>query len=175
MATGFGQGVAAVHPPLLRRSPQPRATHAPFRKDYLMGLDMYAHRVADDGRRPLPDVDADFTDDDRTTDENGKPLFRLVNAQFYYWRKHPNLHGWMHRLYEQKGGTDPAFNCNSVRLTVEDIDALEVAVRFGTLPSTSGFFFGESTPDDREDDLEFIKRARAAIAEGDAIYYSSWW
>ena len=140
-----------------------------------MGLDMYAHRVADDGRRPLPDVDASFTDDDRTTDEKGKPLFRLVNAEFYYWRKHPNLHGWMHRLYEQKGGTDPAFNCNSVRLTVEDLDALEVAVRFGTLPSTSGFFFGESTPDDREGDLEFIKRARAAIAEGDAIYYSSWW
>ena len=140
-----------------------------------MGLDMYAYRVADNGRRPLPDVDARFTDEDRAVDLNGDPVFRMIDPNFYYWRKHPNLHGWMRDLYEKKGGADPEFNCNSVRLTVEDLDALEVAVRFGTLPSTSGFFFGESSSECREADLSFIARARDAIREGDAIYYTSWW
>ncbi|ODR91767.1 hypothetical protein A8M32_08600 [Sinorhizobium alkalisoli] len=23
----------------------------------------------------------------------------------HYWRKHPNLHGWMERLYREEGGT----------------------------------------------------------------------
>lgn len=140
-----------------------------------MGLDMYAYRVADDGRRPLPDVDAQFTNDDRTSDLNGDPVFRMIDKDFYYWRKHPDLHGWMRRLYEQKGGTDPQFNCNNVRLMIEDLDDLEIAIRFGILPPTSGLFFGISSPECREDDLMFIARARDAISEGDAIYYSSWW
>ncbi|ASY66520.1 hypothetical protein SJ05684_b55380 (plasmid) [Sinorhizobium sojae CCBAU 05684] len=28
----------------------------------------------------------------------------------HYWRKHPNLHGWMEHLYP-RGGKDAIFNC----------------------------------------------------------------
>ena len=32
--------------------------------------------------------------------------------QIHYWRKHPNLHGWMEDLYRAKGGA-AEFNCRS--------------------------------------------------------------
>ena len=45
-------------------------------------------------------------------------------TEFYYWRKHPNLHGWMQRLYFEKGGQDDTFNCATVKLCADDLDAL---------------------------------------------------
>lgn len=140
-----------------------------------MGLDMYAFRVRIDTDRPMPDVDAHFTTENQRIDDKGNPLFEMVDAEFFYWRKHPDLHGWMESLYRAKGGEDPSFNCNSVRLTSEDLDALEQAVKSSELPDTVGYFFGESEPEDREGDLEFIAKAREAITAGDAIYYDSWW
>ena len=35
----------------------------------------------------------------------------------HYWRKHPDLHGWMRALYYAKGGTDQQFNCVNVMLS----------------------------------------------------------
>lgn len=95
-------------------------------------------------------------------------------AEIHYWRKHPNLHGWMESLYFEKGGAD-TFNCITLALTAEDLDRLEADVRAGHLPPTSGFFFGESDGSEREDDLMFIATARAAIAEGKTVFYDSWW
>ncbi len=43
------------------------------------------------------------------------------------------------------------------------------------LTPTVGVFFGESSPEDAEDDLKFIERAREAFADGDSVYYTSWW
>ena len=62
-----------------------------------------------------------------------------VFRKLHYWRKHPNLHGWMQDLYYAKGGTAESFNCVPVQLTAEDLDRLETAVRTGTLPDTTGF------------------------------------
>lgn len=121
-----------------------------------MGLDMYASTTK---RRLTSSVDFE----PRESDE-----------QFHYWRKHPNLHGWMEGLYRSKGG-DKEFNCTTVELTPEDIDVLERAVKAGTLPATSGFFFGVSDGSEKEDDLMFIAKARAAFAAGRPIYYHSWW
>ncbi len=140
-----------------------------------MGLDMYAFRVQIDTFRPMPDVDAKFAAEDERNAEDGTPRFKIIDGDFYYWRKHPDLHGWMERLYRAKGGLDPDFNCNSVRVVAEDLDALEKAVNGRALPHTNGFFFGQSEPDDREDDLAFIRKAREAITAGDAVYYDSWW
>ena len=92
-----------------------------------------------------------------------------------YWRKHPNLHGWMEQLYRKKGGTDPSFNGDTVLLTEEDIDNLKIAVLTRSLPSTSGFFFGESKQEINFADLEFIEKAKQAIKEGYTIYYDSSW
>jgi hypothetical protein len=123
-----------------------------------MGLDQYAYSV--DPR--LVEGSVDFKVPDGSA------------RQIAYWRKHPDLQGWMQELYLAKGGQEE-FNCVNVRLELEDLDALEEAVRDGDLPRTSGFFFGESTPDDRDDDLIFIRDARAELAEGRVVYYTSWW
>ena len=92
-----------------------------------------------------------------------------------YWRKHPDLHGWMEQLYRKKGGTETSFNGDTVLLTEEDIDNLKIAVLTGRLPSTSGFFFGDSKQEINFADLEFIEKAKEAIKEGYTIYYDSSW
>lgn len=116
-----------------------------------MGLDMYAYvRAKDDP----PSKEGD---------------------QIQYWRKHPNLHGWMERRYRLKGGSEQPFNCVEFELTKDDLDALERDVKENRLPPTTGFFFGESSADDKPLDLEFISRARVALAEGKRVFYNSWW
>ena len=140
-----------------------------------MGLDMYAYRVAIDTDRDLPDVDAVLTSDCIRQAADGTPMFQIIDGDFYYWRKHPDLHGWMEALYRRKGGLEASFNCQTVRLEATDLDDLEAVVNRRGLPRTSGFFFGQSTPDDRENDLAFIAKAKDAISAGDAIYYDSWW
>ena len=102
-----------------------------------------------------------------------------------YWRKHPNLHGWMERLWIDKGrpgfeedaaDRDPMFNGVELELTAEDLDALERAVKKRQLPKTSGFFFGDDA--DRhyyENDLEFIRKARSELFFGLKVFYNSSW
>lgn len=121
-----------------------------------MGLDMYACILHEAPEKPV-DFEAEAV------------------GEIHYWRKHPNLHGWMEALYREKGGTDPQFNCVNLQLTADDLDRLEHAVRSGNLPQTTGFFFGVSDGSETEDDLAFIAKAREAIAEGLTVFYSSWW
>lgn len=90
------------------------------------------------------------------------------------WRKHPNLQGWMEALYRSKGG-EGGFNCDPVRVSFQDLRNLEDAVNKNGLPHTDGFFFGESGPEDKANDLAFIAKAREAIAMDMEIYYYSWW
>lgn len=124
-----------------------------------MGLDMYAFST-----KAKPKTEVDFS----TT--NFQP------EEVHYWRKHPNLHGWMHELYLSKGGdkhTD--FNGDCVVLTESDLDELEDDIKDGSLPDTSGFFFGQTDGSESEDDLDFVRKAREAISEGNTVYYTSWW
>lgn len=120
-----------------------------------MGLDMYAFMTRE---TPAKSVDFEFSD----------------ARQFHYWRKHPDLHGWMEALYREKGG-EQEFNCVPVQLTAEDLDRLEADIRNGDLPDTTGFFFGDSDGTETAGDLAFIAAARAAMAEGYTIFYNSWW
>jgi len=130
-----------------------------------MGLDMYAFRVK------AEDVIDDFTVRNQEQGREGD-LEELA-----YWRKHHDLHGWMERLYRTKGGTKESFYCVLIRLTKADITCLEHDVLTNRLPETQGFFFGTNPPDEftREQDMEFIKKAKIAMADGDAVYYDSWW
>jgi hypothetical protein len=129
-----------------------------------MGLDMFVWRVA-----------ANDAIDDLTirSEEDGREKME----ELYYWRKHHDLHGWMQKLYRNKGGTAQSFNCVPVRLHPHDLDALQFDLLDGALPETTGFFFGNNPPDldSLSEDLKFIQKARIAIAEGDAVYYDSWW
>lgn len=126
------------------------------RKETLMGLDMYAYAIPETPATPV-DFDAD------------------AHNELHYWRKHPNLHGWMEALYREKGGRDDVFNCVNLQLTAEDLDRLEADIRSGNLPPTSGFFFGASDGTERGDDLTFVEKARTALAEGMTVFYTSWW
>lgn len=130
-----------------------------------MGLDMFAWRVK------ASDVIDDFTV--ALTQEGEDSNLE----ELYYWRKHHDLHGWMEKLYRAKGGTEPSFNCVKVRLSLTDLDQLEKDVSDYSLPETTGFFFGDNPQDaeSKQEDLEFIKKARQAIKEGDCVYYDSWW
>jgi len=95
-----------------------------------------------------------------------------------YWRKHPNLHGWMARLWldQDNTRTDKVFNGVELELTHKDLDELERAVTHGQLPSTQGFFFGDESDDFyRESDLQFIKNARAELFFGLKVFYNSSW
>ncbi len=120
-----------------------------------MGLDMYAYKT----KQSVPQIDFEMPED---------------TVPIAYWRKHPNLHGWMEALYHQKGGTE-VFNCTQVKLEHTDLDQLEKAVVGDLLPPTTGFFFGESHHEDRADDLAFILIAREALRSGYNVFYSSWW
>ena len=97
------------------------------------------------------------------------------DEQLYYFRKHPDLEGFMANLYYSKGGQDE-FNCVRLPLTIFDIDALERALQNDDLPETTGFFFGTTTPDQLDETWEFIQAARRAIEQrNQTIYYTSWW
>ena len=130
-----------------------------------MGLDMYAFRVKA----------ADVVDDFNVLSEEQGRSGEL--EELAYWRKHHDLHGWMEKLYRNKGGDKESFNCVPVRLTEFDLDALQFDLLNDALPETQGFFFGTNPPDleSLKEDLEFIQKARDAIKEGDAVYYDSWW
>jgi hypothetical protein len=128
-----------------------------------MGLDQYAYVAAKAG------VMNDYYEQD--ADANGVTQPREIA----YWRKHPNLQGWMQRLWESQGN-EGEFNGDELELTWADLDALELAVTHGQLPATGGFFFGRNADEEyRESDLEFIKAARAELFLGLKVFYNSSW
>ncbi len=122
-----------------------------------MGLDMYVFKT----RRKL-DKEVDFGSDKQ-------------DEKIHYWRKHPDLHGWMEELYRSKGGKEADFNLTGVILSIDDLALLETQIECGVLPGTSGFFFGESDGSERDDDLLFIEKARNLLSDGWTLYYTSWW
>lgn len=140
-----------------------------------MGLDQYAMAVMP--HKENTDLSIGWTREDG----DGKV------TEIAYWRKHANLQGWMENLYVRKceaNGISPncderwggvVFNCQPLRLTFQDLADLEQAVTGNDLPHTTGFFFGESHPETRKDDLAFIEKARQAIGMDMEVYYDSWW
>ena len=127
-----------------------------------MGLDMYAYAA--------PKANADWGTGEQ--------------REIAYWRKHPNLHGWMEQLWAFKGRPgvldksyqDVMFNGVELELTWEDLDKLEEDIANERLPHTVGFFFGDNSDDYyHQQDLEFIRKARAEIFSGLKVFYNSSW
>jgi len=70
------------------------------------------------------------------------------------------------------------FNGIEMELTEADINYIESVVLNNELPETEGFFFGQDTrlsEADKLADLEFIKKAREALAKGEEVFYTSSW
>lgn len=125
-----------------------------------MGLDMYAYSIAKEIAEETPAND----------------LLHSESTEIHYWRKHPNLHGWMHQLYLAKGG-DPedSFNGVPVPLSIIDIVKLKLTISAGILPNTTGFFFGSSSGEEIADDIKFCDDAAKELSNGNVVYYTSSW
>ena len=137
-----------------------------------MGLDMYAYVATREGQQRDYYEGAEWNDTakDYVNTKVNKP------REIAYWRKHPNLHGWMERLAEQKKLSYDSFNGIEMELTAEDLDELERAVTHRQLPATSGFFFGDNKDQLYHDqDLAFIKAARTEMFMGLKVFYNSSW
>ena len=142
-----------------------------------MGLDMYAYVASKKGQQSEFYETAEF---DKTVNEF---VSKTVTKPYEiaYWRKHPNLHGWMEQLWERKGkpgtgNTDATFNGIELELTWDDLDELERVVRHGQLPNTEGFFFGKPADNHYyEQDLEFVNNAKAEVFLGLKVFYNSSW
>jgi hypothetical protein len=103
-----------------------------------------------------------------TTDKSGNVV------EIAYWRKHPNLQGWMANLYREKEGGVEEFNGIGLELDKDDINRLEKAITNNVLPYSIGFFYGE--PKDhfyKNQDLEFCKDAHKAICNKQTVTYRS--
>ena len=99
-----------------------------------------------------------------------------LSKELVYWRKHPDLHGWMKNLFFEKGGqTESDFNHDVVWLTIRDVINLKDAVENDKLPKTSGFFFGDSDGRIKETDLGKADLMLDALSKGTLIYYISSW
>jgi hypothetical protein len=136
-----------------------------------MGLDMYAYVAAKAGAQ------ADYDEGKAWNKEKGGMVNPSVTEprEIAYWRKHPNLHGWMHRLWESRGNSGE-FNGDELELTWEDLDQLEQDIRNKKLPGTSGFFFGNNADNEyREQDLKFVRDAKAEAFLGLKVFYNSSW
>lgn len=142
-----------------------------------MGLDMYAY-VGQPGQH---DKFWDTADSVQTSNGNGAVFVSSTverPREIAYWRKHPNLHGWMEALWRQKngGGDSDRFNGVELELTWDDIQNLEQDILAGCLPATQGFFFGQDADDHyRQQDLDFCAEARANLFLGQRVFYNSSW
>ena len=59
----------------------------------MMGLDMYIYQTAQNN------IKSNGTDL-----VNANMVFKDLENYFFYWRQHPDLHGWFEQLYLAKGG-----------------------------------------------------------------------
>jgi hypothetical protein len=129
-----------------------------------MGLDQYAYVASKAG--------TDYDDPSR--------------QKISYWRKHPNLQGWMERLWLSKGGNnadtfgiyDSTFNGVELELVWDDINRLEADIKSGEMAKlgTTGFFFGNPSDDHYyEHDLEFCATAKSDLFLGRKVFYNSSW
>ena len=150
-----------------------------------MGLDMYAYVGRKGQMNEFYEQDIKFNPDTGDWDVPAGGVSKP--RELAYWRKHPNLHGWMEQLWIRKtneaGKTivenaewGSSFNGVELELTNDDLDDLERAVIHGQLPATGGFFFGDNADEHyREQDLQFIKNARAELFCGLGVFYNSSW
>jgi hypothetical protein len=140
-----------------------------------MGLDQYAYVAMKAGAQ------AEYYEDENYDKEDGDPTKLSEPREIAYWRKHPNLQGWMERLWiernpDAEGETGVMFNGIELELTWDDLERLESDVEAGTLPQTSGFFFGSDSDEYyQQQDLEFIKQAKFELFVGLRVFYNSSW
>ena len=121
-----------------------------------MGLDMYMT-----GRKHLW---RDYKNPENDRKEDGRRV-SAVELDLGYWRKHPDLHGFIVRTFAS--GVD---ECQEIELDAAALRRTIDAVKEERLPHTEGFFFGASDPkavvteDGRTEKEEDVRILEAALA-----------
>lgn len=127
-----------------------------------MGLDMYISGISvytggsGDGGAKLTDESVENVD----------------TVELAYWRKHPDLHGYIVKTF-----ADGVDDCQVIELKEADVRMIRTAVRNEKLPYTSGFFFGASSPSDKEpsiDQLTCVLDWMQRNPAGRVFYRASW-
>jgi len=138
-----------------------------------MGLDQYAYVAMRAGE------EAEYWSDGNYDKEDGDPTKFPQPRELAYWRKHPNLQGWMEALWAKRNpdaAENTSFNGIELELTWEDLEQLEQDIKEGNLPQTTGFFFGDDSDEYyKAQDLQFIINARAELFCGFKVFYNSSW
>lgn len=133
-----------------------------------MGLDMY-----------LTGNKFFWTDHQNPDNHRSEDGFKVadVNIRIGYWRKHPDLHGYIVKTF-----ADGEDECQEIGLTKDDLLKIIQAVKDRKLPHTGGFFFGKSYGTDEEaaEDIAILEKAIAWMDEKEAlvsrsvVYRASW-
>jgi hypothetical protein len=132
-----------------------------------MGLDMYLTGERYFFEHKVP----------RRVTEDGFPI-ESERLALGYWRKHPNLHGYIVKTF-----ADNTDNCQAIDLSADDIKDILSAISSERLPFTEGFFFGrsENTQEERDEDtviftkaLEWLTSPDPAEAFRTVEYRASW-
>jgi len=92
-----------------------------------------------------------------------------------YWRGHPDLHGFIVQTF-----ADGEDECQEIELDKEEIERILAASEAGQLPKTTGFFFGVSQPEDKEETrkilrgaLEWLDHKEKGVSRS-VVYQASW-
>jgi hypothetical protein len=94
-----------------------------------------------------------------------------------YWRKHPNLHGYIVETF-----ADGVDECQKIVLSNDDLKQIIAAIKANELPETEGFFFGtsEESEEQRTYDITILEKAMAWVDaqpedEWRDVYYKAYW
>ena len=134
-----------------------------------MGLDQFCFRAKDGLTITTP---VNFLQDDPDGAMEGA---MDDHQRLHYWRRHPNLHGWMEKLYVAKGGKSPVCD-GGLLLTRRDLETLMKDILDDKLPETHVPFFGDNADAEMKDEtLEWIVKCFAVIKEGYDVWYTAGW
>lgn len=99
-------------------------------------------------------------------------FLRAGGKEIGYWRKHPNLHGYIVNTFAN--GVD---ECQPIPLSLSDVNDILHAIENDLLPHTVGFFFGTSRPEHKAESLNIFGVAKKLLEADwtvELIYQSSW-
>lgn len=110
-------------------------------------------------------------------------LFEGVDSErkeIGYWRKHPDLHGFVEELWRARNSEQEcgSFNCEDLELSEEDILQIINCSKdksFSKHDGTKWFFFGQTDGHHHEKTVEIMENALQLKRQGKRIFYSSWW
>ena len=131
-----------------------------------MGLDMYLTGEKYFCAYPL--------DQARIPREDGFDV-RSHALRLGYWRKHPNLHGYIVNTF-----ADAIDNCEEIEFDENALERIISAITANNLPHTEGFFFGASDGTEKDEDLKIFTAALAwlrATEQGvfKSVHYRASW